>query len=107
MIFLSYIIKTAAVTQKGANGEFNSDNLNLNGRVLSIENANNGFKGAGSMRAPFVVAFASSPYNGFAGAALTALCDRTDALKEERQHETRDDNCEKKKDRRRDEHAAH
>ena len=80
---MSYIIKTAAVTQKGANGEFNSDNLNLNGRVLSIENANNGFKGAGSMRAPFVVAFASSPYNGFAGAALTALCDRTDALKED------------------------
>ncbi len=80
---MSFIIKTAAVTQKGANGEFNSDNLNLNGRVLSIENANNGFKGAGSMRAPFVVAFASSPYNGFAGAALTALCDRTDALKKD------------------------
>ncbi len=80
---MSYIIKTAAVTQKSVNGEFNSDNLNLNGRVLSIENANGGFKGAGSMRAPFAVAFASSPYNGFAGAALTALSDRLDALKED------------------------
>ncbi len=80
---MSYIIKTAAITQKSANGEFNSDNLNLNGKVLSLENANNGFKGAGSMRTPFAVAYASSPYNGFAGAALTALNDRLDTLKED------------------------
>lgn len=80
---MSYIIRTAAVTQKSANREFNGDNLNLNGKVLSMENADKGFKGAGSMNAPFSVAMSSSEYNGFAGAALTALNDRLAGLKED------------------------
>lgn len=80
---MSYIIRTAAVTQKSANKEFNGDNLNLNGKVLSMENADKGFKGAGSMNVPFALAFASSDYNGFAGAALTALNDRLAGLKED------------------------
>lgn len=80
---MSYIIRTAAVTQKSVNKEFNGDNLNLNGKVLSMENADKGFKGAGSMNVPFALAFASSDYNGFAGAALTALNDRLSNLKED------------------------
>ena len=78
---MNYTIRTAAVTQKATNGSFNGDNLNLNGRVLSMDAANSGFKGAGKMNLPFAVALSSSAYNGYAGAALTALNDRLADLK--------------------------
>lgn len=78
---MSFTIRTAALTQKASGCTFNGDSLNMNGRVLSVESADAGFRGAGKMASPFVLALASSDCNGVASAALTALNDRIPSLK--------------------------
>lgn len=78
---MPFTIRTAALTQKATACAFNGDSLNMNGRVLSADAANAGFRGAGKMASPFVLALASSTCNGVASAALTALNDRMPALK--------------------------
>lgn len=78
---MSFTIHTAALTQKAKAASYNGDSLNMNGRVLSVESADAGFRGAGKMSCPFVLALAASAGNGFASAALTALNDRMPNLK--------------------------
>ena len=71
------VIKTESVAltkSKLAKG-FNGDSFNLNGRAVTVENANKGFKAAGEVRPPYYSVVASCDQKHFASGAVTAFND--------------------------------
>ena len=71
------LAESVAITKSRLVKGFNGDNMNLNGRVISLENADKGFKAAGAVKTPYVSVIASGNRKGFAAGAVTAFNDYT------------------------------
>ena len=69
------LAESVAITKSRLTKGFNGDNLNLNGKVISAEEADNGFKAAGSVKPPYISVVASGNQKGFASGAATAFND--------------------------------
>lgn len=67
--------ETVAITKSRLAKGFNGDNLNLNGKVLSLQEADNGFKAAGRVKTPYISVIASGNQKGFASGAVLAFND--------------------------------
>ena len=75
-------VEAAVVTQKRQNGAFNADSVNINGKVLSHEVIQSGYKGTGVMSDTVFFSVSSSDIEGFADAAVAAFNERSDRFKE-------------------------
>ncbi len=71
-------VEAAIVTQKRPSAVFNTDSVNINGKVFSREILKNGYKGSGVLSGNAFFALASSDIDGFADAAVTAFNDRSE-----------------------------
>lgn len=69
------LAESVAITKSRLAKGFNGDNLNLNGKVITAEEADKGFKAAGSVKPPFVSVIASGNQKGFAAGAANAFND--------------------------------
>ena len=69
------LAESVAITKSRLTKGFNGDNLNLNGKVISAEEADKGFKAAGSVKPPYISVVASGNQKGFASGAATAFND--------------------------------
>ena len=67
--------ESVAITKSRLVKGFNGDNLNLNGKVVSMEEADAGFKAAGNVKPPYIAVVASGNQKGFASGAATAFND--------------------------------
>ncbi len=76
------ITELAVITSKAKGAANNKDSVNMNGRVLTLQEADKGYKGAGSFNAPCVLALASSVRDGYSAAALTALNERMQSIRD-------------------------
>ncbi len=68
-------VESVAITKSRLAKGFNGDNFNLNGKVISAEEADAGFKAAGSMTPPYVAVMVSGNQKGFAAGAAAAFND--------------------------------
>lgn len=68
-------IETAALSKSRLAKGFNGDSINLNRRVSSVEEMNNGYRAAGKIAPPCVCTVASAPIKGVAAGAVTAFDD--------------------------------
>lgn len=68
-------IETAALSKSRLTKGFNGDSINLNRRVSSVEEMNNGYRAAGKIAPPCVCTVASAPVKGVAAGAVTAFDD--------------------------------
>lgn len=68
-------IETAALSRSRLAKGFNGDSINLNRRVSSVEEMNNGYRAAGKIAPPCVCTVASAPVKGVAAGAVTAFDD--------------------------------
>ena len=69
------LAESVAITKSRLTKGFNGDNLNLNGKVISAQEADNGFKAAGSVNPPYIAVIASGNQKGFAAGAVAAFND--------------------------------
>ena len=69
------LAESVAITKSRLAKGFNGDNLNLNGKVISAQEADNGFKAAGSVNPPYIAVIASGNQKGFAAGAVSAFND--------------------------------
>lgn len=69
------LAESVAITKSRLTKGFNGDNLNLNGKVISAQEADNGFKAAGSVNPPYIAVIASGNQKGFAAGAVSAFND--------------------------------
>lgn len=69
------LAESVAITKSRLVKGFNGDNLNLNGKVISAEEADVGFKAAGSVKPPYIAVIASGNQKGFAAGAVAAFND--------------------------------
>lgn len=69
------LAESVAITKSRLTKGFNGDNLNLNGRTVSAEDADRGFKAAGAIKPPYVAVIASGNQKGFAAGAAQAFND--------------------------------
>ena len=67
--------ESVAITKSGLVKGFNGDNMNLNSKVISTQEADNGFKAAGSVKPPYFAVIASGNQQGFAEGAASAFND--------------------------------
>ena len=67
-------VESVAITKSRLAKGFNGDNFNLNGKVITAEEADAGFKAAGSVKPPYVAVMVSGNQKGFAAGAAAALC---------------------------------
>ena len=67
--------ESVAITKSRLKKGFNGDNLNLNGKVVSVQEADNGFKAAGRVKPPYIAVVASGNQKGFAAGAVSAFND--------------------------------
>ncbi len=68
-------VESVAITKSRLAKGFNGDNLNLNGKVISSQEADVGFKAAGNVKPPYVAVIASGNQKGFAAGAAAAFND--------------------------------
>lgn len=68
-------VESVAITKSRLAKGFNGDNLNLNGKVITAEEADAGFKAAGSVKPPYVAVMVSGNQKGFAAGAAAAFND--------------------------------
>ncbi len=68
-------VESVAITKSRLAKGFNGDNLNLNGKVISAQEADAGFKAAGNVKPPYVAVIASGNQKGFAAGAAAAFND--------------------------------
>lgn len=68
-------VESVAITKSRLAKGFNGDNLNLNGKVISSQEADAGFKAAGNVKPPYVAVLASGNQKGFAAGAAAAFND--------------------------------
>lgn len=69
------LAESVAITKSRLAKGFNGDNLNLNGKIISAQEADNGFKAAGSVKPPYIAVIASGNQKGFAAGAVSAFND--------------------------------
>lgn len=69
------LTESVAITKSRLTKGFNGDNLNLNGRTISAEDADKGFKAAGAVKPPYISVMASGNQKGFAAGAAAAFND--------------------------------
>lgn len=67
--------ESVAITKSRLAKGFNGDNLNLNGKVISLQEADAGFKAAGNVKPPYVAVVASGNQKGYASGAAVAFND--------------------------------
>ena len=67
--------ESVAITKSGLLKGFSGDNMNLNGKVLTSQEADNGFKAAGRVKPPYYAVLASGNQQGFAEGAASAFND--------------------------------
>ena len=67
--------ESVAITKSRLAKGFNGDNLNLNGKVVSLQEADAGFKAAGNVKTPYVAVVASGNQKGYASGAAVAFTD--------------------------------
>ena len=65
------LAESVAITKSRLTKGFN----NLNGKVISAQEADNGFKAAGSVNPPYIAVIASGNQKGFAAGAVAAFND--------------------------------
>ena len=73
-------VEAAVVTQKKQNVPFNTDSVNINGKVLPREVIQNGYKGTGLMHGTVFFSISSSEIEGFADASVAAFNERAEAF---------------------------
>ncbi|MBQ6065711.1 MAG: hypothetical protein IJK89_02730 [Clostridia bacterium] len=71
-------VEAAVVTQKKSNTPFNTDSVNINGKLLPHEVVQNGYKGTGVMEGTVFFSLSSSEIEGFADASVAAFNERAD-----------------------------
>lgn len=71
-------VEAAVVTQKHPSAAFNTDSININGKVLPRETVKNGYKGSGIIGGNSYFVLTSSDVEGFADAAVTAFNNRAE-----------------------------
>ena len=69
------LAESVAITKSRLAKGFNGDNLNLNGKVISVQEADAGFKAAGRVKPPYIAVLASGNQKGFASGAAIAFND--------------------------------
>ncbi len=69
------LAESVAITKSRLIKGFNGDNFNLNGKVITAEEADKGFKAAGSVKPPYFSVIASGNQKGFAAGAANAFND--------------------------------
>ena len=68
-------VESVAITKSRLAKGFNGDNFNLNGKVITAEEADVGFKAAGNVKPPYVAVMVSGNQKGFAAGAAAAFND--------------------------------
>lgn len=68
-------VESVAITKSRLAKGFNGDNFNLNGKVITAEEADAGFKAAGNVKPPYVAVMVSGNQKGFAAGAAAAFND--------------------------------
>ena len=76
-------VEAAIVTQKRPSAEFNSDSINLNGKLFDRDVIKNGYKGSGVLSGNVYFALTSSDVEGFADAAVTAFNEQAENFAEQ------------------------
>ncbi len=71
-------VEAAIVTQKRPSAEYNTDSVNINGKVFSRDVIKNGYKGSGVISGNVYFALTSSGVDGFADAAVAAFNERAE-----------------------------
>ena len=71
-------VEAAIVTQKRNSAVFNTDSVNINGKVFARDVIKNGYKGSGIINGNVYFALTSSSIEGFADAAVVALNERAE-----------------------------
>ena len=71
-------VEAAIVTQKRPLAEYNTDSVNVNGKVMPREVILNGYKGSGILSGRVHFTLASSDVEGFADASVVAFNDRAE-----------------------------
>lgn len=69
------LAESVAVAKSKLSKGFNGDSLNLDGKVVSVDGADKGFKAAGNVKPPYAAVLSSSNRKGFANGAVTAFND--------------------------------
>ena len=69
------LAESVAVSKSKLAKGFNGDSINLDGKVVSVDGADKGFKAAGNVKPPYCAVVASSNHKGFANGAVTAFND--------------------------------
>jgi len=73
-------IETAAMSKSRLAKGFNGDSINLNRRISSVDEMNNGYRAAGKIAPPCVCAVASSCIKGVSVGAVTAFDDYSHSI---------------------------
>ncbi len=71
-------VEAAIVTQKRPEAAYNTDSVNVNGKVMPREVIKNGYKGSGIISGSVYFALTSSSVEGFADATVTAFNERAE-----------------------------
>ncbi len=71
-------VEAAIVTQKKPLAEYNTDSVNVNGKVMPREVIQNGYKGSGVLSGKVYFTLASSAVEGFADASVVAFNERAE-----------------------------
>ena len=78
-------VEAAIVTQKRPSAEYNTDSVNVNGKVMPREVICNGYKGSGVLSGSVYFALTSSDVEGFADASVTAFNERAELFSRSRE----------------------
>ncbi len=78
-------VEAAIVTQKRPSAEYNTDSVNVNGKVMPREVIRNGYKGSGVLSGSVYFALTSSDVEGFADASVTAFNERAELFSRSRE----------------------
>lgn len=77
-------VEAAIVTQKRPEAAYNTDSVNVNGKVMPREVIKNGYKGSGVLGSSVYFALTSSAVEGFADATVTAFNQRAELFSRSR-----------------------
>ena len=78
-------VEAAIVTQKRPSAVYNTDSVNVNGKVMPREVIRNGYKGSGVISGSSYFVLTSSDVEGFADASVTAFNERAELFSRSRE----------------------
>ncbi len=78
-------VEAAIVTQKRPEAVYNTDSVNVNGKVMPREVIKNGYKGSGVLSGSVYFALTSSDVEGFADASVAAFNERAELFSRARE----------------------